>query len=622
MPRITRIAVSFFAVATAYWLYALIAVPFIEPTTSRRAEGSAEFSDRRNGASRLDQRLASLAELFPADSWVLKNPKILESDQFQLLTQDYRNRGDGRLELRPCAIVVTPEGPAETEQQRRRRAIVLEAPEGAVLEFDRPLDLRRGSMGQIVGGQLQGRVIIRSQGESPGPEDDLLIVTRDVEMTRANVFTPHVVDFRFGPHHGRGRELRIKLLEGTADKGQPTPNVTGVELFELRKVERLHLQMGQMASAQAGASRAKSGGPPATSAAGALGDMADVPVEITCEGPFRFDVPGKVASFQDKVRVVRLNPNGRNDQLNCDQLAIYFEERAEAKGQATLLRDGKTLALTSAKKGKVSMDLVPQRLEATGKPVTMSAPNQGVEARGRLLRYNLINGQVLLEDDREAMLRQEANEIHAQRLVYQPDQSGRLGQMAAEGPGWLRGHSPERPDEPLEVSWKKEARVYPEKDQQVVKVDGSAWLRFRGIGQLDAETVLFRLNELPPDKGETQRRLQPDRMEAAQNVSIRSPQLDGAVDELTVVFEQQTPGAGIPWRPGGRPAGQSERTRTDSGRSVALAPAVFRQPSTIAPSGAVEADVTRPVHYVASAASPSAAALIAAAPSAASASVA
>ncbi len=575
MPRITRIAVSFFAVSTAYWLYALAAVPFIEPAASRRADVEASSASRRNAAGRLDRRLAGLAELFPADSWVLKNPKILESDQFQLLMQDYRNRGDGRLELRPCAIVVTPAGSAESEEQRRRRAIVLEAPEGAILEFDRPLDLRRGDMGQIVGGQLQGRVTIRSQGESPGPEDDLLVVTRDVEMTRSNIFTPHVVDFRFGPHHGSGRELRIKLLEGKSDKGQPTPNVAGIELFELRKVERLHLQLGQVAASQGGAAKGKSAVP----LAGAIAGATDVPVEITCEGPFRFDVPGKVASFQDKVRVLRLNPKSQNDQLDCERLAIYFVDRVPPKGKAAIQRDGKPLVPTSAKTSKASMDLVPQRLEATGNPVTMSAPNQGVEARGQLLQYDLINGKILLKDDREALLRQGANEIHAQRLVYQPDKSGRLAQMAAEGPGWLRGHTPERPDEPLEVSWKKEARVYPEKDKQVIKVEGNAWLRFRGVGQLEAETVHFRLNELPAEKGQTHRRLQPDRMDAAKNVRIRSLQLDGAVDELAVLFEELTPGAGTSWQPGGQTSQRPLRIRSDSGRPVELTSVALRQPA-------------------------------------------
>ncbi len=583
MPRITRIAVSFFAVSTVYWLYALVAVPFIEPTASRRAEVEASSASRRSAAGRLDQRLAGLAELFPADSWVLENPKILESDQFQLLMKDYRNRGDGRLELRPCAIVVTPEGSAESEEQRRRRAIVLEAPEGAILEFDRPLDLRRGDMGQIVGGQLQGRVTIRSQGESAGPEDDLLVVTRDVEMTRSNIFTPHVVDFRFGPHHGRGRELRIKLLEGKSDKGQPTPNVTGIELFELRKVERLHLQVGQVASTQGKAGKANSAVPRAGT--GAIAGATDMPVEITCEGPFRFDVPGKVASFQDKVRVLRLNPESQNDQLDCDRLAIYFVDRVPPKGKATIQRDGKTLVPTSAKTSKASMDLVPQRLEATGKPVTMSAPNQGVEARGQLLQYDLINGRILLEDDRETMLRQGANEIHAQRLAYQPDKSGRLAQMAAEGPGWLRGHTPERPDEPLEVSWKKEARVYPEKDKQIIKVEGNAWLRFRGVGQLEAETVHFHLNELPAQKGQAERRLQPDRMDAAKNVRIRSLQLDGTVDELTVLFKELTPGAATSWQPGSQTSQRSLRIRSDSGRPVELTSVALRQPAATAQHG-------------------------------------
>ncbi len=585
MARIARITASFLAVLAAYWVYAAVAVPLIEPTASRRAEAETGAGQRGSEDGRIDPRIAALEDLFPPDSWALKNPKILESDQFQLLMQDYRNLGDGRLELRPCAIILTPEGPAESEQQRLRRAIVLEAPEGAVLEFDRPLDLRRADVGEIVGGQLQGRITIRSRGESDGPEDALLVVTRDVTMTRSEVVTPHAVDFRFGPHHGRGRDLRIKLLEGELAGSDPTPSVSGIELFELRHVERLYLQLDRVAAARAARSdseRPDGDAADAADAAGAPG-AEGLPVEITCEGPFRFDIPGKVASFEQQVQVLRLNPEGRDDRLDCDRLAIYFVERD--RPAETTYRGGTRLVPTSQREYRPSLDLVPQRIEATGDPVTVSAPNQGVVARGRLLRYDLTDGRILLEDDREAVLRQRANEIHARRLVYQPDPSGGLARMAAEGPGWLRGDTADQPDDPLEVSWKKEARVWPDDSGQMVKVDGSAWLRFRGVGQLEAETVQFRFEQLPPASGQEEPRLRPRRMDASRDVRIRSPQLDGSVDELTVVFGELPPGAGSNWQPGTQTSQPRRRVRRDGGRPVELKPVVFREPGGASPSG-------------------------------------
>ncbi len=579
MARITRTAASFLAVLAAYWLYAAVAVPLIEPTASRHPEAESSAGRQRSAAERIDPRIAALAGLFPPDSWALKNPKILESDQFQLLMQDYRNLGDGRLELRPCAMILIPEGPAESEEQRLRRAIVLEAPEGAVLEFDRPFDLRRADVGEIVGGQLQGRITIRSRGESDSPEDELLVVTRDVTMTRNEVVTPHAVDFRFGPHYGRGRDLRIKLAEGDSAGTHPTPSVAGIELFELRHVERLYLQLGQAAPERI----ARRGNRPAAGDADGDGGAAGLPVEITCEGPFRFDIPGKVASFEQQVRVLRLNPEGRDDRLDCDRLAIYFVERD--RPAETTYRGTTRLVPTSQREDRPSLDLVPQRIEATGDPVTVSAPNQGVVARGRLLRYDLTNGRIVLEHDREAMLRQRANEIRARRLVYQPDASGELAQMAAEGPGWLRGYTADQPDDPLEVSWQKEARVAPDEAGQVVTVDGSAWLRFRGVGQLEAETVQFRFEQLPPSPGQEEPRLRPHRMDASRDVRIRSPQLDGSVDELTVVFGELAPGAGSNRQPGAQASQPRQRVPRDGGPPMELKPVVFREPGGAAPSG-------------------------------------
>ncbi len=249
MSRLFRSAVSFAIVLVAYWMYALVAVPLIEPTIADSARTSSEGSAFELGA---DQRFKQFEGLFPPDAWDPKNTIILENDKCKLLMKSYKNLGDGRVELRPCTMVFPWDGPAEDEAQRRRQAVILEAPQGAILKFDNPIDLRTLKIGRLMGGRLSGPITIRSQGKQPGPEDDLLIRTNDVELNEQEISTPNPVEFTWGKNSGRGQDMHIKLLADPAKSGGEvnTPNVGGVEVFEMRHIERLHLETAPAAPAK------------------------------------------------------------------------------------------------------------------------------------------------------------------------------------------------------------------------------------------------------------------------------------------------------------------------------------------------------------------------------------
>ncbi len=525
MPRVLRSAGSFAIVLVAYWTYALVAVPLIEPPAELRRDKPLTEQDRQQGSHLLDDRLAELRELFPPGSWVLKDPKILESDQVKLVMQDYRNLGDGRVEIRPCTIIFSPDGPADDEAQRRRRAVILEAPEGAVMEFDQPLDLGRMKIGRLVAGQLTGRITIRSKGKLPGPEDDLMIVTRDVELTEHNVWSPHPVDFRWGANYGRGHHMHIKLLprRQTEDPAGRGPNIGGIELFELRRVERLHLELGQ-----------------AKLASGKTSATSDLPVEVVCRGPFRFNLVEKVATFEDHVDVLRLNPDGPSDQLNCELLSIFFTDRAESvPGSPDDDKHG------SKKNRPGAFDLQPQRIEARGNPVVVSAPGQQVRARGQRLEYDF-----------------------------------QTGRIAAEGPGWFCKQMAGRTDQLLQAHWNEQLRVRPHEQNQVISLSGGAGLNFSGIGQLEAAEIHFWLSESPPDGQSEQSRLRPDRMLARGNVRVESPKLSSTVEQLEVWFEGRgARGEG----PGARDEEGSRETPFSGRRHGGLPPTNFQGGNKLPP---------------------------------------
>ncbi len=537
MTRIVHIGASFGIVLVLYWTYSLFAVPLIEPSvdSQRQERVSKERLDEARGAIR--RRLAELNGLFPEGSWELDNPKILESGQVKLLLRDYTNLGGGRVKIQPCTMIFVPDGPPTTEAERRRRAVILQAPKGALLEFDQAFDLRRAKIGRLKGGQLMGPITIRSNGKSAGTEDDLLVVTREVQLAEDHIWTPHAVDFRLGPNYGRGRQMYIKLMsdreEDDTDTRRPGPNIVGIESFEVSHLEKLHLEFGDLEPGDAKLPpRAKSNGSPPAAVGKARAD-ANLPIEITCRGPFRFDLVRQVATFEDHVDLLRAHPDGPSDQLNCEMLSVHFVRRADgASAKSDSHRTGPDEPPANP------LDLQAKQIEAQGDPVVVRAPSKGVEARGERLLYDLQSGLIRLDGSREVFLKQGASEIHARSLQYEPAEGKSLGQLLAEGPGWLRGQMAERPGERLEARWNKQLQVHPDEENQLISLTGGTELNYRGIGRLKADEIHFWLLESAPVGKSDKPQLKPDRMLARREVHIQSPPLSGAVDQLEIWFNQ------------------------------------------------------------------------------------
>lgn len=536
MTRILHISGSLAIVLVLYWTYSLLAVPLIEPSVDASGPGGVSAARLEEAHGTIQNGLAKLEGLFPKGSWELENPKILESDQVKLLLRDYTNLGDGRVKIQPCTMIFVPDGPPSTEEERRHRAIILQAPKGALLTFDQAFDLHRAKIGRLKTGRLMGPITIRGNGKSAGPEDDLLVVTRDVQLTEDHIWTPHAVDFRLGPNYGRGRQMYIKLMaDGKSDSGRkrPGPNIVGIESFEVSHLERLHLEVGK----EGLATRAKSKDGPLAADRNRRADSNEA-IEVTCRGPFRFDLVRRVAMFEDHVDLLRSHVDGPSDQLNCEMLSIHFELRANSRSAKSASKSSGQKRSSSDEPPANPLDLEATQIEARGDPVVIRAPSRGVEARGQRLLYDLRTGLIRLDGNREVHLQQGVNEIHAQSLQYEPHETNRLGKVLAEGPGWLRGQMAERPGEQLEARWKKQLQIGPDGENHLISLTGGAELSYRGIGRLEAEEVHFWLLESAPVDGSEKSQLRPDRMLARREVHVQSPQLSGVVDQLEVWFNQ------------------------------------------------------------------------------------
>jgi hypothetical protein len=532
LSRWGQIAGSFVAVVSAYVLYWLIAVPLIEPSLEQKvvARTPDEQVDEARGAVNARQR--DVAQYFAADAWELGNPAIWQSEQTRLLFKTMTPLADGTVELKPCTLLFFPKGSAAP-----RKPVIMRAAQGAIIKFDQPIDLKSVDLSkrELIGGRLPGAIVIHRDATAPGADDELHITARDVEMHKDRVWTPHPVQFRFGRNHGSGRDMEIQL---TAD--EETEARGGFRAGTMRTLQLKRDVKMQLATSAA----TRPGAPPAQ-------QPADPPLDVTCQGMFQFDMQNYGASFHQEVNVLRPNLVGEADQLNCEVLTVLFDPRAPKPAVAP--------GAAPPVAGSQLSSLQVRMIRATGNPVTLRSPRQGIYARCR-------------------------------GFDYAPAPGGATGNFLAMGPGIMQRNLPGDPSGRYDAVWAREFRFEPAGAQHVASLRGAATVRFAQMGKITADEILAWVTAKPTAASASAARppgalpsgegwqfervvaqVSPDKMGGSQGpVVIDSPQLLGTTDRLEAFVERPVATAAG--------AGAQAANAPTAGQQGAAAPSARRSP--------------------------------------------
>jgi hypothetical protein len=521
------------AIVVAYQVYVLAAVPWIEPTLLVRppSEGTAAFSSGDPGGALVTRYQRLLAAYFPSNHWSqTRPPMVIENDtgSVMFVLDKYERSDHGRVDLSHFALLIFPT-PRQQLVTPPRDAIILEAPEGAELQFDKNFRLERGEIGSIERGDFPGKITIRSDMREPGPEDDLVIETTDLQMNSKLLYTPNAVRFRLGPNVGGGRELEIRLLEEETSKSKAGLNIASIDSLEIRHDVRLRVLLNASSLLPGDKSE-----PPTKLAAGdsPLGDRSKPPVEVTCTGPFHFDFIRYVASFDENVEVWQVNPEGPADQLSCDQLDLCFARKQDSKAPSDL-----TTLDTAGRQRADLRWLEPDRIIAQGYPVVIVSPSRGAEVRGGRVQLMLRQRKVAIEGGQDVAIAFGPNVLRAPQIQYQhpaADAETKIGTFRASGPGTLN-YVPDvhKPDQVFQAEWQASVELGRHNGQPVLTVAGRPRLAVTRMGQLVADQVRVFLREVETD-GKSQPI--PDRMNAVGQVEIDSPELLARTRELVASF--------------------------------------------------------------------------------------
>ena len=517
--RLGRTLRVFLIALAATGFYRLTMVPLIERSADEQAVLEPTAEEAAAIRARAASRLASLGDIFPEGSWERDDPTVLESNSMRLLFKEYHTLPDGRMNLVPCTLVMLPE--PSPDGQPKGRTVVMRAPQGAVLEFEEPIDPAQGRLSKLIGGNLRGEVSVRGTATTPGGEDEIEINTRDLELAENRLQTIEAVQFRYGRSRGSGRGFVARLLSKPGESSDRGPAINGVESMRLERDVQILLE-------------GMAGGFLPGSEATAEADGPAPPVLVRCRGSLEFGVVSRLITLTDHVDVSRTLPDGGIEQLVADRLSILLADEAAAADAD----------------GPDTGSLRPVELEARGSPVVARSTEGGLEARAERLGYEIATKRILLDGEQPVMLLSPDAELEARSVDYVPGPPGSPGALMAVGPGWFESRAtPEHG--PVRLAWKKWLRVRPDGDGHVASVAGDAEVSFESQGRLAASEMHLWLEidqaaaETRPARagagGVSLAGVKPTRMLARGIVETDAPQLAARSDRLEIWFRHPKP---------------------------------------------------------------------------------
>lgn len=501
-----RAVVSFAIVAAAYWAYLNVAEPLMaSPSNVTRAAspGGGHAGGGLNPApvnptpgptapAATERFQAFIAPHFPADSWERTSARVLKNDQFMLLLRELKTTEDGRLHVSPCTIVFQPDGlQSAGSTQESNRTWIVQAPQGAVLAFDEPLDERLINVGRLQQAFVQGKVTIRGSETAPGAGDQIELTTQNVQLSEQRIWTPHEVHFRIGPHFGSGRDLTIAMAPVTRGEFNRLPATipARVQSVELVHLDKLQVSLPTERNV--------------TTADGQLlKQLVHIPISIDCQGYLLVEMARGVAQMTERVHVARprLDDTGLTDHLDCDQVTFYFDQ------QLTVSDDP----------SDPSTQLALDRVVATGQPAMAYTCQPGGNLTTAVYSLEAPRFEVGLSPQRE---------------------------FVAEGAGRIRGALGERAQD-VEVTWQGRFKWQQNDLGAQINLEQQAQCSVAELGQVSAEQMQLQLAPSADQVASGQPvsalgSLQPVAVTATGRVRADMRQIKAQVNRMLVSFREQ-----------------------------------------------------------------------------------
>jgi hypothetical protein len=529
-------------ILVAFAAYQILAVPYLEP---RRQETENRWIPKEEPMS-----FGSTwwERYFLDGAWQRQNPLVIEREECILLYQKREQISDTRWRFTPLTIVVP-----QRANDGAQRAIFIENPQGAEIQFKKPFDWVSGNPPPIVSGQLLGEIKIYAPADASSNAGELLIETRDMRIDRRQVWTTEAIRMQIGNSQIEGRYLSIYLDRDllseqpptTASDPSPFPGLDYLELFYVDRVDMALPQGGLWPSQNFADSRQR----PASA-------------KLRCGGTFSFQFHQSVATLKNGVHMEHQVEGLPVDTFDCHELKLNLGVPGS---------EGRSDPHSNIGPAQWRID----RLEAIGAPgrdysdqtnwVRLQAPGMQAEAHGQYLMLDFVQGIVNLSNALPGAAPRNSSRVHLRRETLQvsspqvqlqnPDLIRTTGQPTVKRLGWMIAEGigvaqMESPDDSWALRWSKRLVIRPSEEHDVIQIDGGANISSTQRGRFIAENLIMWVL---PVNGELEQRLAPyyaagktpsfvpDVIQARGDVMVSSSEIQSQVDQMTIRFRYPDP---------------------------------------------------------------------------------
>ncbi|TWT74008.1 hypothetical protein [Allorhodopirellula solitaria] len=430
----------------------------------------------------------SLADLYPADAWQRGRAIRLKTQDGMLLFQNWEQNKDERdggkkWRLWPITMVIGRGLSADASSE----PILIEAAEGAVIEFSAALDVMSGVAPTIQRGQLLGDVHIQrvqanpalaangaadadpaaempnatsGQGRgglsayqlslaanSSGDDQTLDIRTANVGIDRRKIWTTEAIEMQVGRAVMVGRDLTLHLAASTGSPTSKSNLARSLDRMELIYLRELTLPLGKGGDPQS---------PDDTEDRGV--------VEVHCDGRIEYDFAMDQLLLDRNVRLIHQSPRTtpthsvyrQAERSNSSSTPIPTGtpdlDQFHCNSLRLTLRD----PLNSSRERATALDWI-DRIEATGDPLRLSMTSQQFDLTAGEILFDPLKGWLVARarsgpapttgqrdepstvGEAESMVKIRRGDLHAtlSQIVYRfdPKLPQQLGSVEVQGGG-------------------------------------------------------------------------------------------------------------------------------------------------------------------------------------------
>jgi len=516
MIRMRQYIIAFTIVLGAAVIYQKLVTPWMRPARVIRMQiASLPPLERFNDG---------IKDLFPDENcWQRRGCKVLKTAGGMLLFEECSDLNNNKVKLSPVTIVLG----SRFKDGGKNRPIIINAVQGAEIQFTRSLEMLSGVAPAIERGRVIGPVLVQQKGHDPS-QQDLLVKTSNVGIDSKKIWTTDEFDLQAEGVSMKGRDLTLHL----SNAGSGTPTFDRIELIYLYG---LNYSINEQKS-----------------------------LDFQCNGRVEYRFEDRTLDMEDSVSLVYHEGQGVST-FACSSLRCVLADPALDNSDRSSLADRfeKITAVgqpVTLKSGSLGVDFSAQQIEVnsgTGGRISLFASgSRGVQVKGPTWGGSFENLKCTMEMGQEPRLLELLVKGFG-RASFRDD-ANTVGEMS-----WLssfrlaEGAAVESVNSPAANSGLKTANNESLQRRFEFSIDGEVNGRFslgsasRGSrqtsGQFESDSLMgavkmiTRKGKTDPQSaspGEKKTSCLPEWASFQNNVRITTDSIDAVTDELLLFFEQ------------------------------------------------------------------------------------